>query len=48
MDSQLNLNKRPCWDLIRDPFVSKPNPWTAELRYLQFTSKRVKYCKNEA
>ena len=30
----LNLNKRPCWDSIRDPFASEANSWTAGLRYL--------------
>ena len=30
----LNLNKRPCWDSIRDPLASEANPWTAGLRYL--------------
>ena len=34
MDNWLNLNKRPCWDSIRDPFASEANPWTAGLRYL--------------
>ena len=33
MDNWLNLNKRPCWDSIRDPFASEANPWTAGLRY---------------
>ena len=31
MDYWLNLNKRPCWDSIRDPFASEANPWTAGL-----------------
>ena len=26
MDHWLNLNKCPCWDSIRDPFVSEANP----------------------
>ena len=34
MDYWLNLNKRPCWDSIHDPFASEANPWTAGLRYL--------------
>ena len=34
MDNWLNLNKRPCWDSIHDPFASEANPWTARLRYL--------------
>ena len=36
MDNWLNLNKRPCWDSIRDPFASncKANPWSAGLPYL--------------
>ena len=34
MDNWLYLNKRPCWDSIRDPLMSKANPWTAGLRYL--------------
>ena len=25
MDNWLNLNKRPCWDSIRNPFASKAN-----------------------
>ena len=32
MDNCLNLNKHPCWDLIRDPFESEAKPlnhWTA-------------------
>ena len=37
MDYWLNLNKRPCWDSIRDPFTSEANPWTAGLRYLIIT-----------
>ena len=24
MDNCLNLNKRPCWDSVRDPFASEP------------------------
>ena len=28
MDSQLNLNKHPCWDSIHDPFASDANSWT--------------------
>ena len=34
MDNWLNLNKRPCWDSISDPFASEANPWTAGLHYL--------------
>ena len=34
MDDWLNLNKRPCWDSIRDPFASEANPWNIGLRYL--------------
>ena len=34
MDNWLNLNKRPCWDSIRDPFASEANPWIAWLRSL--------------
>ena len=35
MDNWLNLNKRSCWDSIRDPFAaSEANPWTTGLRYL--------------
>ena len=34
MDDWLNLNKRPCWDSIRDPFTSEANPWSAGLCYL--------------
>ena len=34
MYNWLNLNKRPCWDSIRDFFASEANPWTAELRYI--------------
>ena len=33
----LNLNKRPCWDSIRDPLASEANPWTTGLRYLLVT-----------
>ena len=40
MANWLNLNKRPCWDLIRDPFASEANLRTAGLRYL-FTIKRM-------
>ena len=45
MDDWLNLNKRPCWDLIRDPFASEANPWTAGLRYLwvKILSKECRY-----
>ena len=32
MNNWLNLNKPPCWDSIRDPFVSEANPWAAGLR----------------
>ena len=34
MDSRLNLNRCPCWELILDPFTSKANPWSARLCYL--------------
>ena len=34
MDNQLNLNKHPCRDSIRDPLASEANPWTAEVCYL--------------
>ena len=34
MDNWLNLNKRPCWDSIRDPSMSEANQWTPRLRYL--------------
>ena len=37
MDDWLNLNKRPFWDSIWDPFASEANPWTAGLRYLLLT-----------
>ena len=46
MDNWLNLNKRPCWDSIRDPFVSEANPWTTGLCYL-FTPFLIpnQFCK---
>ena len=28
--------RRPCWGLLRDPFTSGPNPYTAGLRYLEY------------
>ena len=31
----LNLNKRPCWDSISDPFAFEANIWTAGLCYLR-------------
>ena len=34
LDNWLNLNKRPCWDSIRDLFASEANSSTAGLRYL--------------
>ena len=34
MVNWLNLNMRPCWDLIRVPLASKANPWTPGLCYL--------------
>ena len=30
MDNWLNLNKRPCWDSIHDPFACKAHPWTTD------------------
>ena len=42
MANWLNLNKRPCWDSIHDPFTSEANPWTVGLRYLyQLPSKET-------
>ena len=39
----LNLNKRPCWDSIRDLLASEANPWTVELRY-RFLYFRMNDC----
>ena len=33
MDNWLNLNKRPCWDSIPDPFASEANPYHEVLDY---------------
>ena len=48
MDNWLDLNKRPCWDSIHDPFTSKANPltmnrWTTLPRLLIYTFPLIKY-----
>ena len=48
MDNWLNLNKHPCWDLIRDPFASEANPRTTELSYLLKVTSMQTLKKNQS